>query len=181
MHLGEITTYCEAERVFLYESVLIQTASAQCFSGKAGFDMDTSHVFPQSVLAAVTLIGSGVRDWEARADIRYEAGLPFSSVAIAVLFGVGSDPKYWGKIHEGQAWAGFVEPHCKEAEAWADSQYISGYKVWWNSNCQRLGLLLKFCLSKCQQGLPHPHPSSKTWSPLHPKAMSSTCLRLPHI
>lgn len=62
MHLGEITTYCEAERVFLYESVLIQTASAQCFSGKAGFDMDTSHVFPQSVLAAVTLIGSGVRD-----------------------------------------------------------------------------------------------------------------------
>ena len=62
------------------------------FGGIAGFDMDASHIFPQGVLAAITLIGGGAGAREPRASSGCEAGLPCCSMAITTLLGVGSDP-----------------------------------------------------------------------------------------
>ena len=46
------------------------------FGGKAGFDVDASHIFPQGVLAAVTLVRGVAGDGGARACAGCEAGLP---------------------------------------------------------------------------------------------------------
>ena len=63
------------------------------FGGNAGFDVDTSHIFPQGVLLDITLVGNVVvmEELEPRQDNK--AGLPLCSVTIAVLSGVGSAPK----------------------------------------------------------------------------------------
>ena len=46
------------------------------FDGRTGFDVNTSHAFPQGVLAAITSVGGGAGDGGARAGVRYEVGLP---------------------------------------------------------------------------------------------------------
>ena len=46
------------------------------FGGRAGFDMDESHVFPQSVLAAITWVESGPGDGGATAGAGCGVGLP---------------------------------------------------------------------------------------------------------
>lgn len=50
-----------------------------CFGGSAGFDMHRSHVLPQGVLAAVTLVGGIAVDGRASSRTRCEAGLPLRS------------------------------------------------------------------------------------------------------
>ena len=55
------------------------------FGGRAGFGVEASHVFPQDVLVAVSLVGSGARDGGARAGTRCEVGLPLCSVARTTL------------------------------------------------------------------------------------------------
>ena len=55
------------------------------FGGRAGFDMNTSHIFPQGVLAAITLVRSGAGEGGARAGSRCELGLLLYSVAISAL------------------------------------------------------------------------------------------------
>ena len=62
------------------------------FGGRAGF---ASHVFPQCVLAAITLVGGVAGDGGARAGARTPAGagLHLCSAAIISLSGLGSDPK----------------------------------------------------------------------------------------
>ena len=52
------------------------------FGGRAGFDVDTSCIFPQGVLTTVTLVGGVAGDGGARACARCEAGLPLCSVAV---------------------------------------------------------------------------------------------------
>lgn len=54
------------------------------FGGRAGFDVDTSHIFPQGVLTAITLLGGVAGD--GRASTGCKAGLTLCS-------GAGSDPK----------------------------------------------------------------------------------------
>ena len=60
------------------------------FGGRAGFDVDASHVFPQGVLAAVTLVGDGAGGGGARDGAVCEAGRPLCSVVVTAL---GSAPK----------------------------------------------------------------------------------------
>ena len=60
---------------------------------RAAFDVDASHVFPQGMLATITLVRGGTGDGGARAVDRYETRLLLCSVAITALSGVGSDPK----------------------------------------------------------------------------------------
>ena len=85
MNLGETVTYCGLEGVFLCGRVPIWTVS-NAFGRRAGFDEDASHIFPQGVLAAMTLVGGGAGDGGARA--RCEAGPPLCSVASNTLLGV---------------------------------------------------------------------------------------------
>ena len=60
--------------------------------GGAGFDVDTSHIFPQGVLAAITSVGHVAGDGRARACIGCEAGLPLCSVASTALSGLELAP-----------------------------------------------------------------------------------------
>ena len=62
------------------------------FDGRAGSEMSKGHIFPQGMLAAITLIGGGAGDGGARARARCDLGLLFS-VAVTALLGAGSDPK----------------------------------------------------------------------------------------
>ena len=57
-------------RVSLYR---LQVPSG--FGGRARFDVNTSHVFPLDVLAAIILIGGGAGDGRAKARARCEPGL----------------------------------------------------------------------------------------------------------
>lgn len=59
MNLGETVIYCGLEGMVLYGSILIETVCAHCLGGRARFDMNVNHIFPQNVL---TLVGSGVRN-----------------------------------------------------------------------------------------------------------------------
>lgn len=92
MNLGQIVTYCILKGASLYGSIPIQMACANAFGRKAGFDMDSSHIFHQGVLAAISLVVGGAGDKAARAGTRYEAGL-LCTVAVTSLSGAGSDSK----------------------------------------------------------------------------------------
>ena len=92
MNLGETATYCCLEGIFLCGNIPVQTASAQCL-WRAGFDMEASHIFPQSVLAAITLVGGGAGDGMASAGAGCEAILSLFSVALTTLSGARSGPK----------------------------------------------------------------------------------------
>ena len=63
-----------------------------CLGGRAGFDVDSSYIFPQGVLAAITLEGVELK-MEGLELALGEAGLPLCLVAITILSGVWSDPK----------------------------------------------------------------------------------------
>ena len=62
-------------------------------SGRAGSDVSRSHVFPQGVLAAITLVGGGAGDGADRDRARCELGLLLCSVATTTLRGAGVGPK----------------------------------------------------------------------------------------
>ena len=62
------------------------------FGGRAGFDINTGHVFPQLALAAVTLVGGGTGEGGARAGARCEPGLHFCSLASTTLSVMGVCP-----------------------------------------------------------------------------------------
>ena len=81
MNLGEIVTYCILKGASLYGSIPIQMACANAFGRKAVFDMASSHIFHQGVLAAITLVVGGAGDREARAG------------TVTSLSGAGSDFK----------------------------------------------------------------------------------------
>ena len=63
------------------------------FGARAGFAIDTSHTFPQGVLAIIPLIGAVIGVVMSRACSGCWVGLPLCSVAIPALSGVGPDPQ----------------------------------------------------------------------------------------
>ena len=63
------------------------------FAVMAGFDMDSSHIFPQGVLAFITLIRGVVGVEGFKACALCEVGLPLCSVAVTTLSGVRSAPQ----------------------------------------------------------------------------------------
>ena len=65
--------------------------------------MDTSHIFPKEMLAAITLVGGRAADGGARTGARCEVGLPPPcSVAITALSGRGPIPSCWSRSPEGR-------------------------------------------------------------------------------
>ena len=56
--------------------------------------MDTSHIFPKEMLAAITLVGGRAADGGARTGARCEVGLPPPLLSgHHCPIGAGSDPK----------------------------------------------------------------------------------------
>lgn len=50
----------------------IQSACAHGFGGKAGLILNTGHIFPESMMVAITLVGGVAQDGGARARAGYE-------------------------------------------------------------------------------------------------------------
>lgn len=61
MNLGGTATYCGPEVVFLYGSIPLQNVLC-AFGGRDGSDKDGSHILPQYVSAAMTLVGTKAGD-----------------------------------------------------------------------------------------------------------------------
>lgn len=75
------------------------------FDGRTGFDLNTSHIFPQGALRAIILLGDGVRTEGAGTRARYEPVLlPLCSVASTVLLGVWWVSSSWSPRGE-QCWS----------------------------------------------------------------------------
>ena len=66
------------------------------FGERAGFNMDTSHIFLQGVLAVFPLTGSVAGIGGCKACVGYEVGFPLCSVAVTILSGAGSAPQVMG-------------------------------------------------------------------------------------
>ena len=62
MNLVERVIYCGLGGLRLGGSIAMQTAHASAYGGRAVFDEDTSHVFLQGVLTAITFVGCGAED-----------------------------------------------------------------------------------------------------------------------
>lgn len=60
----------------------------------ARFDMNTSHIFSQGILTAITLVGGGDGDGRVRARAVSEPGLSLCSVAITALSETESSLKF---------------------------------------------------------------------------------------
>lgn len=81
------------------------------FDGRARSDVGASHVFPQSVLSAITLVRLESED---RVGPGCEAKLPLWSVAIPALLKEGSDPLWleWKICASGMSWLHFPLSVC---------------------------------------------------------------------
>ena len=78
---------CFYVRVSLY-----RLCEFSIFGVRASFGMDTSHIFPQGMLAIIPLIGDGIGVVLSRACTGFWVGPPLCSVAVRALLGVGSAP-----------------------------------------------------------------------------------------
>lgn len=76
------------------------------FGGRAGLDVDISHVFLWGMLAAFTLVGGVGGDGGAGACAGCEVWLPFFSVAVVALWWESSAPKLleWNPWEIGWSW-----------------------------------------------------------------------------
>ena len=63
------------------ESSLYRLHVPNVLDRRAGFDVDVNHIFPQGVLTALVLVGSGAGGGGMRAEAGCEAKLPRYSVA----------------------------------------------------------------------------------------------------
>lgn len=75
--------------------------------GKAELDIDSGHIFPQGVLAALTLVSGRTGDWGARASTGRDLGFPLYSVPVTTLSGLGSVPKF---LMQKKPWG--LDPSC---------------------------------------------------------------------
>lgn len=59
------------------------------FGGRVIFNMNSNHIFPQVVLAAIIFVGGGATDGRVRTGATYKIGVPLSLVAVTALSGQG--------------------------------------------------------------------------------------------
>ena len=85
MKLGETVTYPGLERVSLCGHILYGLCMPSGFGGRPGSEVGISHVFPQGVLAAITLVRGG--DGGAKARAMPEPGLLLCLVTYNALLG----------------------------------------------------------------------------------------------
>lgn len=93
MNLGEIVSYCGPEGMFLCENIPVQTACDHVFGTRSGFDGDDSHLFPQGLLATITLLKGLAGVGGSKDHTGYEVGLCLCSMSAAALPGVWSVAK----------------------------------------------------------------------------------------
>ena len=77
----------------LHRASLYSLCVPSGFDVKAGFQVNISHIFPQGILAAVTLVGGKTEDDGTRARASCELMLPICLVAGTMLSQAGLGPK----------------------------------------------------------------------------------------
>ena len=79
---------------FYVGASVCRLCESNIFVVRTGFCMDASHIFPQSVLAIILLIGGGICVVVSRASPGFWVGPPLFSMAVTALSGVGSTPQF---------------------------------------------------------------------------------------
>ena len=74
---------------------LCRLCETSTFRGRADFDVDDCHIFPQGMLTTISIVVSDTGDGLARAGIQYEAGLSLCSVTISPEPNLGLSPSCW--------------------------------------------------------------------------------------
>ena len=105
MKLAKTFTYPTLERVSLFAIVPCNLQVTSVFGGRAGFDVNTSHVFAQGVLVPITFVGGGAGDRGARARVRCGPGL-LGGLHHPVRQDWG--PRCWSRSFEGWVQAGSI-------------------------------------------------------------------------
>lgn len=82
------------------------------FGGRAVSNVSKSHIFPQGVLAAITLVGGGARAGGDRARVKCEPGLLLCPVANITLLGWQWVQSCWSRSPESQVQAGSLPSKC---------------------------------------------------------------------
>ena len=98
--------------MFLWGSIPIQTACAGGFGGRAGSDMNTSHIFSQGALAVITLGGGRTGDGAARARGSVSQGFPSAQWPASPYWGWGWVPSCWSTDPKVQGWTGSIPLKC---------------------------------------------------------------------
>lgn len=151
--------------IFIWEHPYANLHGSSDFDSRAGFDLNTSHVFPQGVLSAIILLGGGVRDEGPEPIV--SQGLPSaqwpSQSYLGALWVVPScwtgSPEIWVKLTPFPYGMSSLSPALapstpRGSSAGAEAEVFVG-----NSQCdgcggqaalQTPGLLLMCCLCKWQ-------------------------------
>ena len=82
MNLGELLPVVILKVYSDVGASLYRLCVPSAFGRRAEFDMDTSHIFPQDVLGAITFIRGGAGDGRATAGARCLIGFILCSMAI---------------------------------------------------------------------------------------------------
>ena len=98
--------------MFLWGSIPIQTACAGGFGGRAGSDMNTSHIFSQGALEVITLGGGRTGDGAARARGSVSQGFPSAQWPASPYWGWGWVPSCWSTDPKVQGWTGSIPLKC---------------------------------------------------------------------
>lgn len=102
LKLGETAIYGGPKEISLYGSIPIQLHMPSGFGERAGFDVNTDHIFLQDVLEAITLVGDGAGDGGIKAEIGVRWG--FSSAQ-------GPSPPYQRQSQVPSCWSRNPEGH----------------------------------------------------------------------
>lgn len=159
MNLGEIVTYSGPEAVSYGRVSLNTLPMPSGFAVRYGFDVNTSAVFPQGVLAPITVVLGGAGERGDRAPARCEAGLPLCPVANTALLRVRLGNKLLEQkpCVSGVGWlsplwcvcvpfpsASTFSPRSEQrwSESWCGHSTKAGHGVWWYGHSQSPGLAL---------------------------------------
>ena len=120
MNLSTKVIHCGLKWICLCGNVLCRLYVPRVFGTRTGFHVDSTHIFPQCMRAAITVLGV----WLLLEDLKPAQGVKrdFLLCTVGVLSGVESAPQLPEKSPECQDWAGFVPFDCmfcpKGGECW---------------------------------------------------------------
>ena len=103
MNLGETVAYCGLKGCSYVGISLCRLCVPSVSDGGAGFDVDASHVFPQGVLAAITLVGVGLELEELEQAPGVRQDFLSGQWPSPPYWVSGPIPRYWSGNPEGQA------------------------------------------------------------------------------
>lgn len=112
MKLVETVISSALEGMFLCGCDTVYLHVSRGFGGKARSDVSMSHIFPQGVLAAITLVEYGAWDGGARVRARCELRLLLYSAVNTTLMGTGQVLSCWSRSPEAQVWDSSVTSEC---------------------------------------------------------------------